>query len=294
MLLERGDVHVLTLAIVLAAATAQGSSSDATITVTGRKPAEVRREAQAFVKVTGVAERPVARWIDPICPAALEVREDVARRVEARVREIAATAGARVAPSACSPNLKIVFSTNAQGLVREVASRTGVFSDLDADDRAVLHGASAPVRWWHTVQERTKDGLRAMASDTPPAAGMNVGSGAVTLGGLVHQQYRSSILSSQMVRGIIAAKVVIDVKLAEGVPLDSVAAYAALVGLAEIKLGEDAPLNSILGLFTPNGSRELTPLDSNFLAALYKLPLDRTALAHRGLLVRGLVGASAE
>jgi hypothetical protein len=289
---------MLTITLLLAgsalpAAAAAAPPSD-TINVIGRAPEEVRKEAQTFVRATGVAERPVARWIDPICPVALEVRSDVARRVEARVREIAAAAGARVAPANCSPNLKIVFSADAQSLVRHVASRTGGFSELDADDRAVLQGDSAPVRWWHTVQERTKDGMRPMATDTPPAAGMDVGSGAVTLGGLVYQQYRSSFLSSQMVRGIIAAKVVVDVKLAEGVPLDSVAAYAALVGLAEIKLGEEAPPNSILGLFTPNGPRELTSLDSNFLAALYKLPLDRTAIAHRGLLVRGLVNAGAK
>lgn len=263
-----------------------------TIDVIGRKPEEVRQEAKAFLAITGVTERPVARWIDPICPAALEVREDVARRVEDRVRLIATAAGAKVARGKCAPNLKIVFSSDAQALVREVSARTGGFSELPAQDRSLLQGDLPPIRWWHTVQERTKDGLRPMA-DTPPAAGMDVGSGAVTLGGLVHQQYRSSFLSSQMVRGIIAAKVVIDVKLAEGIPLDSVADYAALVGLAEIRMAEQAPSNSILSLFTDKAPLELTPLDQNFLRTLYKLPLDRTAIAHRGLLIRGLVKGEA-
>jgi len=267
----------------------QGSTSD-TINVIGRKPEEIREEAKAFVAMTGVAERPLARWIDPICPAALDVREDVARRIEARIRAVATAAGARVARAQCTPNLKIVFSSDAQGLVREVSARTGGFSELPARDRALLQADFPPVRWWHTVQERTKDGLRPMATDTPPAAGMDTGSGAVVLGGLVHQQYRSSFLSSQMLRGIIAAKVVIDVKLAEGIPVDSVADYAALVGLAEIRLSEQAPPNSILSLFSKAGPRELTATDQTFLRTLYKLPLDRTALAHRSLLIRGLVG----
>jgi hypothetical protein len=278
----------LTLLLLSQAAPAVPPSD--TINVIGRKPEEMREEAKAFLAITGVAERPVARWIDPICPAALDVREDAARRVVERIRAVASAAGARVAQGKCTPNLKIVFSSDAQTLIRQVSARTGGFSDLPAKNRALLQADFPPVRWWHTVQERTKDGLRPMYTDTPPAAGMDTGSGQVTLGGLVHQQYRSSFLSSQMVRGIIAAKVVIDVKLAEGIPLDSVADYAALVGLAEIRLAEQAPPNSILSLFTNGGPRELTATDQTFLRTLYKLPLDRTAIAHRGLLIRGLVG----
>lgn len=266
---------------------AQSASSD-TINVIGRKPEEARREAEKFLAIIGVTERPVARWIDPICPVALEVRKDVAERVEARVRAVATEAGARVADKRCTPNFQIVFSPDAQALVKRVGARSGFFADLAADERALMYASTTPVRWWHIVQERTKDGMRPM-TDTPPAAGINAGLGAVILGGQVYQQYRSSILSSQIVRGIIAAKIVIDVKLAEGVPVDSVADYTALVGLAEIRLDEDAPTNSILSLFSMGGARELTALDQTFLRALYELPLDRTAMVHRGLLLKGLV-----
>lgn len=280
------------LTLLFLSQAAQAAPPSDTINVIGRKPEEAREEAKAFLAITGVAERPVARWIDPICPVALDVREDVARRVEERIRAAASAAGAKVARGKCTPNLKIVFSSDAQALVRQVSARTGGFSELPARDRELLQASFPPVRWWHTIQERTKDGLRPMATDTPPAAGMDVGSGQVTLGGLVHQQYRSSFLSSQMVRGIIAAKVVIDVTLAEGTPLDSVADYAALVGLAEIRLAEQTPPNSVLALFTRGGPRELTSTDQTFLRTLYRLPLDRTAVAHRGLLIRGLVGGT--
>ncbi len=282
-----GSFVVLALA---SAAPAQDNRASDTINVIGRKPEEVRQEAKDFVRVTGVAERPVARWIDPICPKALEVSKEIAVRVEARVREVAHEAGARVAEGSCAPNLKIVFTNAADTLLRDVRNKSGdIFADLDGDSRAILYGRTAPVRWWHTIQERTKDGMRPMASDTPPAAGMDVGSGAISLGGLVHQQYRSSFLGTQMMRGIIASKVVIDVNLAEGVPLDSVAAFAALVGLAEIQLDEETPPASILSLFAEGGPRDLTPLDTNFLRTLYQLPLDRTARMQRGLLIRGLV-----
>lgn len=285
---------VLILIAAISSTSAYGagmqSSNNDTINVVARKPEEVRREAKEFLGVTGITERPVARWIDPVCPAVLEVRKDIAKRIEARVRAAATAAGVRVAQKRCAPNFKIVFSPDAQSLLKQVASRkSGGFADLPAQERALIYANTTPVRWWHIVQKRTKDGARSMASDTPPAAGLNVGLGAVVLGGRVYQQYRSSIIGSQMVRGIVTANVVIDVKLAEGVPVDSIADYAALVGLAEVRLGKDAPANSILSLFSTDGPRELTALDQTFLRTLYGLPLDRTAGAHRGLLVKGLV-----
>jgi hypothetical protein len=92
-----------------------------------------------------------------------------------------------------------------------------------------------------------------------------------------------------MARVLKAATVIIDVNRATGMPLDSVAAFAALVSLAEVRPSEEAPANSILNLFASDGPRDITPLDISFLRALYRLPLDRTALAQRGLLVRGML-----
>jgi hypothetical protein len=45
----------------------------------------------------------------------------------------------------------------------------------------------------------------------------------------------------------------------------------------------------LFGSETP--PRELTGQDKAFLLALYRLPLDRQALRHRGLLVREMVAA---
>ena len=92
-----------------------------------------------------------------------------------------------------------------------------------------------------------------------------------------------------MIRVLRAATVVVDVNRAEGMPLDSVIDLAALVGLAEIRPGAEPPPNSILALYAPDGPKQLTQLDLNFLRAIYRLPLDRTAIAHRGRLVKGLV-----
>jgi hypothetical protein len=167
-----------------------------------------------------------------------------------------------------------------------------MLKDVSPTHRAYLYDGRTPVRWWHVTQARTKDGMRDVGNEVPPAVRLD-GPGGAQLGGNVYSQYRSSFLSTQMVRVLRAATVIIDVDNAEGKALDSVIDFAALVGLAEIRPSDPPPAGSVLSLFA-GGPKELTPLDENFLRTLYKIPLDRTAIAHRGLLVRGLVNAEAK
>jgi hypothetical protein len=278
------------LLLLLAASAQSPAPADRdTIDVIGRKPEEGRKEAQAFVRAVGVANRPVARFVDPVCPKALGVPRKIAVRVEARFRAVAKEAGAKLAAAPCQANVTIAFDKNTDAVVDEVARRSpGIFEELGPGHVQSLKRSPAPIRWWHTVAERTKDGLRALGNDVPPSVRLD-GPGGPQLGGQVYQQYRSSFLTSQMVRALTSATIVVDVDRATGLPLDSVAAFASLVGLAEIRFDEEAPPNSILSLTAPDGPRELTTIDQSFLRTLYKLPLDRTAMAHRGLLIRGLV-----
>jgi hypothetical protein len=275
---------------LLASAAAAQDPPD-TIDVTGRKPEEVRREAQAFVRATGVAEgaKPIARWVEPVCPHVLGVSAEIGKRVADKVREVARDAGIRVARLPCRTNIAISFASDGGALVRAVAAKApNRLMQVAAEDRAMLLEGDAPIRWWHATDMRTRDGLGTTGNEAPAFAQLE-GPGGVPMAGEVHFQYNSSIASTQMVRVLKAATIVIDANRATGMPLDSVAAYAALVALAEIQPSEEPPGRSILGLFEDDGPRDLTTLDMNFLRALYRLPLDRTALAQRGLLVRGLL-----
>ncbi|MBA2919511.1 hypothetical protein [Sphingomonas sp. CGMCC 1.13658] len=279
----------LLIAALLATAAHAQTSSD-TIDVTGRTPEQVRKQAQAFVRATGVADdgRPVARWAEPVCPRVLGVSAEIGRRVADKVREVARGAGIAVARAPCRTNIAISFAGDGGAIVRALAAKApGRLVEVAADDRAALLDGDAPVRWWHATEMRTRDGMGTTGNESPPFA---LGrAGGVMMAGEVHFQYNSSIASTRMVRVLKAGTVVIDVNRATGMPLDSVAAFAAMVSLAEIQPSEAPPRNSILSLFENGGSRDLTTLDENFLRALYRLPLDRTALAQRGLLVRGLL-----
>ena len=269
----------------------QAPAASDTINVIGRKPTEVRQEAKDFVRRTGVAERPVARWIDPICPKVLGVSDAIAGKVEARIREVAQEAKARIARGPCRANIIVNFAGDGGALIREIAAKApNRLMEVPPEARPLLLDGSAPIRWWHTSEVRTKDGMGSIGNDAPPAVTMRGEQpGGVPLPGDVHQQYRSSFLSTQLVRALKSATIIVDANKAGGVPLESVSAFAALVGLAEIQLDEDTPDNSILGLFAAGGPRDLTPLDTGFLRALYRLPLDRTANMQRGLLIRGIV-----
>jgi hypothetical protein len=280
---------LLSISLSIAAAVQPSAPASDTITVTGRKPEEIRREAQAFVRAVGVASEPVARWVEPVCPEVVGVSEEIGLRVRNRVREVAERAGVRLGKAGCKGNLVIVFARQGETVVKQVAARSpDMLKDVVPAHRAYLYDGNSPIRWWHVTQARTKDGTRDIGNDVPPFVKLD-GPGGPQLGGNVHTQYRSSIASTQMVRVLRAATVIVDVDDAEGKALDSVADFAALVGLAEIRPSDPPPAGSVLSLFAAGGPKELTPLDETFLRTLYKLPLDRTALAHRGLLVRGLV-----
>ena len=103
----------------LAAATAQPTQRDATITVTGEQPQDIRREVADYVKQVGivVGEQPAARWIDPVCPQAIGIPAELATKVIAQVRSVAAKVAAPVASGKCEANVVLAFSDDGQGLV---------------------------------------------------------------------------------------------------------------------------------------------------------------------------------
>lgn len=281
-------------ALLLIAAAAAPPADRDTIDVIGRKPDEIRKEAQEFVRRVGVADQPVARWVEPVCPDVQGLAPDLAARIDGRVRAVAEQAGIKLARTGCKGNLVIAFAKAGEAVVKQVASRSpDMLKDVTPAHRAYLYDGNTPIRWWHVTQMRTKDGMRDISNDVPPFVAL-CGPGGAQLGGNVHTQYRSSVASTQMVRVLRAATVIVDVDDANGKALDSVTDFAALVGLAEIRPSDPPPANSILSLFASIGPQDLTPLDRTFLRTLYRLPLDRTAMAHRGLLVRGILRGEAE
>lgn len=261
------------------------------IVVTGEHltPDEARARALEFVRRTGVADqRPIARWIAPVCPRVIGVDETVAAIVEKRVRAAATAAGAREASARCTTNIAIVFTDDGGGLARTMQRKSPQrFSELSptARDRA-LHGGDA-IRWWYTTRVQSRDGASASGAPMPWAGGNTEGGSSFIGGGLT--QYGSSLVSTQAVRALSSATVVIDVEKANGYPLDAIASFAAMVAMAELDSDPPAPDGSILGLFEGgDGQRGLSGQDSALLRAIYSIPPDREAYQHRRELVTAM------
>lgn len=254
---------------LLTAAPIAGDDPDAII-VTGTPVTreEAKKRAAEYVRRTGVAQlKPLARWVDPVCPRTVGVDDHVAAIVNARVRAVAAAAGAEVAPADCRTNIVVAFSTDGRALARAVRRKApDQFVELGpvARDR-VLDGTGA-IRWWYTTRDESRDGM--------PISDFYV------------KLYNSSIVSTQVVRALQTATVVIDVHQADGTPLNSVASYAAMVALAEFRSNPPPPKESILALFDGETERrELSRHDAALLRGIYTVPPDREAFQQRRQLI---------
>jgi hypothetical protein len=273
------------------------------IVVTGTKMSreEVQRRAAEFVRSTGVARghQSVARWVEPVCPRVIGLAEAHAKVVESKLRAIAESAEIRVAKAPCKTNIAVIFTPDAGAVMRTIAAKSPRrFAEVPTAARDALVEGAAPVRWWYSSDTRSRHGMRGRNNPAPFAQGdgdsHSEGGGSMlpaNIPGIQH--YDSSMISTQAVRVLTSATVVVDVSRIDKLPLDAVAAYAAFVAFAEVRAGDEMPPGSILGLFGPGaGTREVTEWDLAFLRALYRLPLDREAPYHRGFLVRELVDST--
>ena len=233
-------------------------------------------------------EQPTARWFDPICPRSIGLGNEHAALVEAQIRQIVRDVGAPLAKPGCDANFAIVFTDGAERVVRRIAGSRGGLPIADARE---LKEGNAPMRWWYNTELRSKDGKPASDAGVPWA---EVGSPSYqplptgSSGAL--PQYNSSMVSTQAIRAIHSATVVVDVNRAEGASLKSVVDYAALVGLSEIALGA-APSGSVLSLFQSGGNRELSIRDRAFLKGLYQIAMDRSSDRQRRAIVEKMVSA---
>ena len=288
-----------------ATGTAQGQNSpgpaiashgaDTQIEVLGERltEAEARKDAHDYIRKTGIIRNddPVARWNVPICPRVIGLHDVYGRIVEDRLRGLAKRVGVEAADAPCRANIFISFVTDGKATARRVASRNPtLLNDVPQHARSELMDGNAPVRWWYATTLGTSDGV----SVAPQiSAAETLGSGSEPSGVLLSvpgiRTFRSGVVQTQVIRSLQSATVIVDISRAHGLPLDSVADYAAMVALAELEPGTPPP-NSLLGLFASGGTQaKLTSFDISFLQGLYDIPAARAGWQQRRMLVARLV-----
>src|SRR5688500_12097001 len=148
----------------LMAAQAPPAASDPcqSITIGALLPEKAARDmAQRFVRETGVAsgETPAARWTVPVCPAVVGLEDIGKRAADAKIRRVAATAGAKVAPEGCRRNTRVILTEAGASLASSVVDQepwrlTGFSAKAKSEG---LTGA-IPIRWLYAVETRGRHG----------------------------------------------------------------------------------------------------------------------------------------
>ena len=277
-------------------------SKDGTIVVTGQKQSreEVRRKASAFVRTATVipAEDQYARRHDPLCPVVSGVDAKYRLIVTTKIAAISESVGLKVAKSGCSANLLVHFTNDVDGYIAGMAKiRPDLLRTMQPQERTALKQSTVPMRWLYATEARGSDGMKlslggkaaSVLVSGQPGLGSNSAVEAVNLqsnrGTL--NTYAASLIDTQMIVRLATTIVIIDVEKSTGFSLESVAAYAAMVSLAQVKLSTDySSYPSILSMFSgakdsSDAPRDLSEWDYAYLRALYATPPNRVSRAQR-------------
>lgn len=301
----------------VSATTAQAQTTGGpTITVTGKPltKAELREKSEAFVRTATVLpdEGQFARRFDPVCPSVSGIDVQLAKRVTTKIRDVARTAGIAVAGANCRTNILINFTDNVDNFFTQSRkTRPGLFSAMRPFERTALFSSTAPIRWFYATETLTGDrgSLERTAGNSPMSVGTGgqaTGEGGASSSGVGGTDSpisnrgslkvtSSSLIGSNIVVNLSSAVIVVDVNASSGSLLDSVAAYAAMVSLAQIKLGgQYGGYPSILAMYENGKAREeaprdLTEWDYAYLRALYTAPANRAARIQRPKMLGSMI-----
>jgi hypothetical protein len=242
-----------------------------TVTVEGqRERAALARRVKKFVSaITQVPfEDSLAQWetANPLCFAVAGMTRDYGVFTLDRLSKIAEAAGAPLAPDGCKPNFYVIATAVPDELVAAWAKHYywifGHAGPKKIDDFAT---AATPIRVWYNVVPFSADGS--------PCSTISVLVAPGTFEGAPMCDQLDTHLRWGTVRDLSSVIVLIDTRRTKGITLNQLAAYIAMVGLAEIrtdpKVG-DAP--TILRVFSDSAqapAEGLSAWDSAYLKALY-------------------------
>lgn len=288
-----GPTLIIALAFLAGPVMAQTAKPgpEAPITVIAPRLTDKQVAAAARTYAKQVLPTPVygqfARWLAPVCIKVSGIDPAYAPRVAGRIEAAATTAGVKLAPAGCKPNLLVAFTPDARKTVDVItARRPKTLARLTDEERQAVKNSPLPVRWWYTIAPTDRNGVPAQP------AGM-VGSPDMVL----TVNWSSSLIDTNLIASVTSAVAVVDVPLATGTDLDALGDYVALVTLAPTRLPPKSPgVPSILDLFrtdkTGGPPVALSQWDTAFMAGLYKSVGSRRASWQRGQIVEHMKDAS--
>lgn len=199
----------------------------------------------------------IARWQNVICPGIVDLDNDQAEFLNARIGNTASMVGLKPAKPGCHPNILVIFTQDAKKLATGYAK---LFPNaLSGDGRNRLQQFSAsdrPIRWISQTDLLAYDG----SPFTPGSPGQ------VPTGRLANSRITPST------RAIMSLMlIIVDANRLEHVALGPLGDYLAMVALGHPRLDAPTHPQSILSMFdaAPTEHPGLTDYDRSYLTGLY-------------------------
>jgi hypothetical protein len=228
----------------------------------------------------------VARWHSGICPGVAGLPDSWSKPVMARVREVAALAGAPVAVEKCHPNIDIVFAKNPQALLDSVRTAKPWFLGYhDAAQEKRLATVRHAVQTWYMTQTVDRGG-DVNVDDKQHSDGITLNS--VYFPNAHVEQWSGSRLGDERHSELIHVLLVVDLTKVDGIKFSAVLDEVAMLALAQTASFEICqPLVSIVNLTASGCDRTLktdtlSVNDLAYLHALYRIDLHDSFVQQQG------------
>jgi hypothetical protein len=253
---------------------AQGSQD---IVVVGAKQVPPKTAKRFVRQIASSIDGQLARFAEPVCPLVAGLSPEAAQAIEARLRDVAADAGAKIAKPGCRPNIVLMVAHDADAFVEALHKRfPGFFGALSTRNlrKALREG---PVHSWSTIEIRDENGVRADSDDD----------------GVQYVSGSASHITMPTQQVTVQSIVVLDDRAVMGKSVIQIADYVAMRTLAGARPPkEGSGADTILTLLDKNSTftdPELTALDQGFLQGLYSARPDMNAIKQSGAIARRIV-----
>ncbi len=260
------------LSSITGPALAQTPPQEEDIVVVGERLQEMVRSFVGEVAVAPGAERQIARWDGRICPLVAGLPARQMQYVADRIAQRANQVDIRTEGPGCKANILIFVTPDASrladGIVDEYRNLVAFYSTSGVNTlgRGPLEDfttSTAPVRWWHVNQTVSADGQQ-LGTDT------SSGGSQVIRGGPPPSRARRATRQD-----FLRVLIIVDARQAQGVQLQALADYLAMVSLAQLSPdGRTVGTPTILNLFTDRDAGGIVPAgmtewDQAYLEGLY-------------------------
>ena len=254
----------------------------------------------------------IPRWAKNICLKTQGLPHELADAVSKRILEVARMVGAPVMEQPCDLNTVVIFDSNPQGVMDDIAARheelLGTHDPAQLKDLAKVH---FPIQAWYATETQDNNGTSIADSNNQsaeceavPDNMLDGAAGALTGGLRVNTARYSQVINdkqrfcgrrvvtgSRVRDGVLsrlaAVTVVASMDTVQYHELSAVADYLALVILSQTKAFETCEkMETVANLLVPrcdlnNRVDGLMPGDIAFLKALYKADAGGTLVAQQ-------------